>query len=334
MATNLWINPSLEDGITGWSGVGSASVSQSSTQAWDLANSLKVTTTSTAYGGTTTVPMYGVEESTDYVLSFYLYNTDGGETFRFEWRDQDSNWISPNKSGQSSTQDTWVRHFHTVTTGAGDTGMRIKITKENTATAFDFYLDGFQLESGTTPSTWEDYYLTTRAAKGALTIADYNATVSEGAGAAAGDFYLFEEFAADFGLGIHDFSSGGNTFKAALINDTLAPTQAASAAWGTFSANEVSGTGYSAGGATLASQSYNEVDGVGTFDADDVEWSMNAAGPTDARYLVIYNDSDATTPKATVGWMDLGGDVSLRQGDIVAKWAGTGIHRFTYADLS
>ena len=70
------------------------------------------------------------------------------------------------------------------------------------------------------------------------------------------------------------------------------------------------------------------------IDADDAEWSMNAAGPEDARYAIIYNDSDVTTPKAAIGYMDLGGDVSLRQGDITLKWAGTGIHRFTYEDLS
>ena len=169
----------------------------------------------------------------------------------------------------------------------------------------------------------------TNASAGAAVVAGLAVEIGR-----CGFFRLFEEFAGQFGKSIHDLANGGDIIKVALINDTLEPTQAASAVWGTYSGNEVSGTGYDAGGATLANQSYTEAAGTATFDADNVTWYENAAGPEDARYIIIYNDSDAIGPDSAIGWMDLGHLTSLRKGHMIIDWAATGICRFTDQDLS
>jgi hypothetical protein len=140
---------------------------------------------------------------------------------------------------------------------------------------------------------------------------------------AAGDLTVFEEFSLDIGKGVHDFTS--DSLKLALIDDTLAPTAAdATPTWSDYSANEVSGTGYTAGGATLSGVTYTEADGVAKLDdTGNVTWSQNGAGPTDAYYAVLYND-DAASDQA-ICFIDLDGPVSLQDGDISVTWNASGI---------
>jgi len=158
------------------------------------------------------------------------------------------------------------------------------------------------------------------ATLGTVTVAGYAAVVGVG-----GAFYLFDDYVDHLGEEIHNFST--DTIKVGLVTSTAAPTQGSVAAWGTFSPNEVSGTGYTPGGNALAGTSWNEAGGTATFDANDLTFSYNAAGPTNARYAIIYNDSDVTTPKAAIGFLDLGGTRSLQNAGLKLQWAGTGIHR-------
>lgn len=140
---------------------------------------------------------------------------------------------------------------------------------------------------------------------------------------AQGDLTVFEEFALDIGSGVHDFTS--DTLNLALIDDTLAPTAAdATPRWADYSANEVSGTGYTAGGAALTGVTYTEADGVATLDdTGNVTWSQNGAGPTDIYYAVLYND-DASNDEA-ICFIDMGGPVSLVDGDVTVTWNASGI---------
>jgi len=140
---------------------------------------------------------------------------------------------------------------------------------------------------------------------------------------AQGDLTVFEEFALDIGKGVHDFTS--DTLKLALIDDSLAPTAAdATPAWGDYSANEVSGTGYTAGGKELTGVTFTEASGVATLDdTGNVTWSQNGAGPTDIYYAVLYND-DAASDQA-ICFIDMGGPVSLVDGDVTVTWNASGI---------
>lgn len=89
--------------------------------------------------------------------------------------------------------------------------------------------------------------------------------------------------------------------------------------------NEVTGTGYTALGKTLATKvlAYTAATNVWNFDAADVTWTT---ATLTARYAVIYDGtpaSDATRP--LLAYVDFGGDQSSAGGDFQIVWASSGI---------
>jgi len=139
---------------------------------------------------------------------------------------------------------------------------------------------------------------------------------------AAGDITLFNQFGEDEGAGVHDFDN--DTFKVCVLDNTTPPTAAdAAPAYSAYSSNEVSGTNYTAGGATLANVVWSRTGDTTKFDADDAGWTQNAAGPTDMYWGVVYNDSDAS--KRGVCFVELGGPLSLQDGDVTIQWGAGGI---------
>ena len=142
---------------------------------------------------------------------------------------------------------------------------------------------------------------------------------------ARNDWVTFEEFSLDLANGVHNL--GSDTFKVALIDNTDTEPAAGTATpeWAAdFSGNEVVGTGYTAGGYTLTGTSTSEDAGVTTFDdTGNVSWSQNGAGPTDIYWASLYNDSAAS--KECVGFLDMGGPVSLQDGDVSITWNASGI---------
>ena len=129
---------------------------------------------------------------------------------------------------------------------------------------------------------------------------------------------LFAQAFLDAWSGVHNLS--GNTIKAALVDSTITPTEATAdphfGGTGTtnLAANEVSGTGYTAGGLTLAGKSLSLVSNRFVFNADDVTFLLNAAGPTNARWCIVYNDTHVN--KKAIAFIDLGQVLSLRDADI------------------
>lgn len=83
--------------------------------------------------------------------------------------------------------------------------------------------------------------------------------------------------------------------------------------------NEVSGTGYTAGGATLASKTLTVTANVLTFDCADVTFSQNAAGFSNARIAVVYKDTGVAGTSALVAYHDLGSDKGNVSGDLVLQ---------------
>ena len=89
--------------------------------------------------------------------------------------------------------------------------------------------------------------------------------------------------------------------------------------------NEITGTGYTAGGATLASVTVGYTTGTNTFkfDAADTQW---ATSTLTARYAVVYDaspGSDATRP--LICYVDFGADVSTTAGPFDIVWNAAGI---------
>lgn len=143
---------------------------------------------------------------------------------------------------------------------------------------------------------------------------------------ARGDMTLFEEFAAQLGGENHIF--GTDIIKVFIIDNSTPPTAAdTTPTYADYSANEVSGTGYTAGGEEIAGDSYAEVSGVGTMDGTDVVWSYNAAGFTGAYWAPFYNDTNGTD--MAIGFVDLGGPVSQQDGNVTVSWNASGIFTIT-----
>lgn len=90
------------------------------------------------------------------------------------------------------------------------------------------------------------------------------------------------------------------------------------------SANEVSGDGYTAGGATLANKAVTQdnTDDEGVFDADDVSW---AASSITARYAVIYKDTGTPATSPIIAIIDFGEDKVSSSGTFTITWASEGI---------
>jgi hypothetical protein len=85
--------------------------------------------------------------------------------------------------------------------------------------------------------------------------------------------------------------------------------------------NEVAGTGYTTGGATLANKTINYDVSTNTvkFDADDVAWANSTI--TAARYAIIY---DSTTG-ILLGYVDFGVDKSTTNITFNIEWDSAGI---------
>lgn len=122
-----------------------------------------------------------------------------------------------------------------------------------------------------------------------------------------------------------------DTIKVALLTSSYTPNQDTHDYFDDVSANEVSGTGYTAGGQTLGSKTvtYDSANNVIILDAADTTWSSSTIT---ARYAVIYDDSGATAAsKALIGYVDFSSDQSSTNGNFTITWDATGIVRITVA---
>jgi len=139
---------------------------------------------------------------------------------------------------------------------------------------------------------------------------------------ATGDVTLFNATSEIIGDGTIDLDA--DSFKLGLVDNTVPPTATdTTPTWSDYSGNEVSGTGYTAGGATLASVTWVLSGDTTTFDAADVTWTQNGAGPTNIYWGIIYDDTAAS--KNALAFVEMGGPVSLQAGDVVVQWGASGI---------
>jgi hypothetical protein len=112
-----------------------------------------------------------------------------------------------------------------------------------------------------------------------------------------------------------------------LCTSTYAPNQDTHVYKDVSVTNEVTGTGYTAGGATLASKTiaYDGATNIVALDAADVTW---ASSTITARYAVIYDDSPASN-KPLLAYVDFGADQSSNNGNFTITWDAAGILKVT-----
>jgi len=120
--------------------------------------------------------------------------------------------------------------------------------------------------------------------------------------------YMCTSFKTELMTGTHNFTaSTGNTFKLALYDNSASFT-AATTAYTT--SNEISGSGYSAGGGTLTNVTPTSSSTTAFTDFDDLTFST---ATITARGALIYNDTAAGDPSVVV--LDFGGDKTSTAGD-------------------
>jgi len=120
--------------------------------------------------------------------------------------------------------------------------------------------------------------------------------------------FLCTSFKVELLKGVHDFSaSGGNTFKLALY-DSSATLDASTTSFTT--SNEVSGTGYTSGGAALTNIEPTSSGTTAFLDFADLTFS---SATITARGALIYNSSATGNPAVAV--LDFGADKTSTSGD-------------------
>lgn len=121
-----------------------------------------------------------------------------------------------------------------------------------------------------------------------------------------------------------------DTIKVALVTSSYTPDQDAHDYWDDVSANEASGTGYTAGGATLASKTIGYTSGtnVTKFDAADVSWTTSTIT---ARYAVVYLSTGTGSTSPLIAYVDFGSDQSSSAGTFSIVWDAAGIFTTTAA---
>lgn len=142
---------------------------------------------------------------------------------------------------------------------------------------------------------------------------------------AAGDITAFRQFRVDLGNKIHDLD--GDTWKVGFITSSVTPSDTdASPHWGgtgstNFATSQVTpGGNYVTGGVTLASLSYADSGGAISWKADKISIAQHASNPTNARWGILYNSSDANKRAAAI--LDFGSAVDLTAGPFEFRFNG------------
>jgi len=120
--------------------------------------------------------------------------------------------------------------------------------------------------------------------------------------------FMCTSFKKELLEGVHNFkNSGGNTFKLAMYTNS-ASFDASTTAYTT--SNEISGTGYTAGGGTLTRVDPTTSSTTAFTDFADLTFSSSSLT---ARGALIYNDSASGDPTVVV--LDFGSDKTSSSGD-------------------
>jgi hypothetical protein len=113
------------------------------------------------------------------------------------------------------------------------------------------------------------------------------------------------------------------TNKVALFTNSITPNFDSDVGYGAapYNANEVSGTGYTAGGQAVASPTVTGSSGTMTYDIADSSWSSSTI--TNARAALIY--ANALAGKNAIVLINLGADYSTVNGTFSIVYSASGI---------
>jgi hypothetical protein len=114
------------------------------------------------------------------------------------------------------------------------------------------------------------------------------------------------------------------THRVGMFTNSITPNFSTDSAYGVapYNANEVSGTGYTAGGALLTTTAVSESPtGTLMWDAADTAWTGSTI--TSARCALVY--ADALAGNNAIVLVNFGADYSTTSGTLTVQWAAGGI---------
>jgi hypothetical protein len=116
---------------------------------------------------------------------------------------------------------------------------------------------------------------------------------------------------------------GAEDMKVAMFTNSITPdfTNDTAYASAPYNANEVSGTGYSAGGVALTSTTLTASSGSLVFDAADTSWTSSTI--SSARGALVY--ADALAGNDVVCLVNFGADYATSNGTFLIQWNASGI---------
>lgn len=125
---------------------------------------------------------------------------------------------------------------------------------------------------------------------------------------------------------VADMSSASSTIKVALCSSSYTPNQASHTSFNDIT-DEITGVGYTAGGAEITNKTLTATTRTVTFDGNDVSWT-NAS--LTARYAVVYDaSSNGATNQKLIGYLDFGQDYSSNAAVFSVVWNTSGILTWT-----
>ncbi len=142
----------------------------------------------------------------------------------------------------------------------------------------------------------------------------------------AASFTFYNSFKEYLGDGTIDTNS--HTFKVLLTSSSYTPNASTHTVKADVTNELSTANGYTAGGATLGSVTWNRSGGTVTFDAADTVWTASGGSIT-ARYAVIYDDTPSSPADPLVGYILLDttpADVTVTTGNtLTLQWNASGI---------
>lgn len=124
----------------------------------------------------------------------------------------------------------------------------------------------------------------------------------------AGKWKLYNTAKQKIGQGLIDLDS--HTFKCALFTSSSNANTLTHDELADLTNQVSSGNGYTTGGVTLTSVTWNNSSGTITFDCDNLSWVASGSGFS-AAYAVIYDDTTSGDPLLAICVLDSGSDVPV-----------------------
>lgn len=114
-----------------------------------------------------------------------------------------------------------------------------------------------------------------------------------------------------------------DTIKVALVTSSYTPNIDSHDFFDDIT-NEVSGTGYSAGGKTLTTAAVNQdnTNDRGGLDGDDLSWTSSTFT---CRAAIVYKSTGTASTSALIAYIDFGSDQTVSSGTFTLTWDSAGL---------